>query len=302
MTALPDRTNGTTGIVDAVTNLQQKANLGNLRDYLAGLFGADGVKATARTELDVPQIAAVILKSIIVAKGDLIAGTGASAPGILSAGANGKVLTADDTKPGGMDWVTPTSGGTTIPAGTRMLFNQTSAPNGFTKETGAAYNNKALRIVTGTVGSGGASDFSSVFGSGRITGTHGLTIANLPSGIIGSFSANTGYVSNDHAHYVSGQTGGQSNDHSHGGVITSLNTSGQYGSGFDSAVSSGNGGNTGGVSADHSHSFGAWSGGINNNHYHAVSGSVSSAGSAVAHSHSLSLDIAYHDIIIAVKD
>lgn len=39
-TSLPDRTNGSTGIVDAATTSgQQKTNLGNLRDFIADLFG-----------------------------------------------------------------------------------------------------------------------------------------------------------------------------------------------------------------------------------------------------------------------
>ena len=39
-TTLPDKTNGSTGIIDtAVTPGQQKTNLGNLRDFIADLFG-----------------------------------------------------------------------------------------------------------------------------------------------------------------------------------------------------------------------------------------------------------------------
>jgi len=38
-TTLPDRTNGTTGIVDTPTVAQQKTNFGNLRDFIADLFG-----------------------------------------------------------------------------------------------------------------------------------------------------------------------------------------------------------------------------------------------------------------------
>jgi hypothetical protein len=39
-TSLPDRTNGSTGIVDAATTSgQQKTNLGTLRDFIADLFG-----------------------------------------------------------------------------------------------------------------------------------------------------------------------------------------------------------------------------------------------------------------------
>lgn len=64
-------------------------------------------------------------------------------------------------------------------AGTVMLFRQTSAPTGWTKDT--ADNDKALRIVSGAVGSGGATAFSSVFGSGKTAGATTLTTSHLPA-------------------------------------------------------------------------------------------------------------------------
>ena len=47
-----------------------------------------------------------------------------------------------------------------FPSGTRMSFQQTNAPTGWTKDTTAAINDAILRLVTGTVGSGGSSAFS----------------------------------------------------------------------------------------------------------------------------------------------
>lgn len=66
-------------------------------------------------------------------------------------------------------------------AGTRMTFNQTSAPTGWTKETGAAYNNAALRIVTGTAGTGGADAFTTVFTGSRSTAGYTLATADAPA-------------------------------------------------------------------------------------------------------------------------
>lgn len=73
-----------------------------------------------------------------------------------------------------------------IPAGTRMLFQQTAAPTGWTKVT--TDNNKALRVVSGTVGSGGTQPFTTAFASqavaGSISGTvagHTLTLSEIPS-------------------------------------------------------------------------------------------------------------------------
>lgn len=70
-------------------------------------------------------------------------------------------------------------------AGTRVLFHQTAAPTGWAKETNAVYNDAALRIVTGTVGTGGADAFSTHFGTGKVTGTgtsggFTLTMAEIP--------------------------------------------------------------------------------------------------------------------------
>ena len=71
-------------------------------------------------------------------------------------------------------------------SGTLMLFQQTSAPTGWTKQT--THNNKALRVVTGTVGSGGSSGFTTAFGTPTVTGTvsgstgsHTLTTSQMPS-------------------------------------------------------------------------------------------------------------------------
>lgn len=67
-----------------------------------------------------------------------------------------------------------------FPAGTRMLFQQTTAPSGWTKEVGGSYNDAALRFTTGTVGTGGDTAFSTVMAAGRSSGSHTLTINQIP--------------------------------------------------------------------------------------------------------------------------
>lgn len=64
-----------------------------------------------------------------------------------------------------------------FPTGTLMLFQQTAAPTGWTKQT--THNDKALRVVSGTASSGGVSTFTGVFGD-KATGAHTLTIAEMP--------------------------------------------------------------------------------------------------------------------------
>ena len=52
-----------------------------------------------------------------------------------------------------------------FPSGTTILFEEpAAAPTGWVKKTDAAYDDVALRIVTGTPSSGGSVDFSTVFG------------------------------------------------------------------------------------------------------------------------------------------
>jgi hypothetical protein len=74
-----------------------------------------------------------------------------------------------------------------VPSGTLMLFQQTSAPSGWTKQT--THNDKALRVVTGAASSGGSSTFSTVFTNQTPTittsslgvGATTLTTAMIPS-------------------------------------------------------------------------------------------------------------------------
>jgi hypothetical protein len=74
-----------------------------------------------------------------------------------------------------------------IPSGSAMLFQQTSAPTGWTKVT--TYNDYAVRIVNGTASSGGSSGFSTCFTnqtpsinvSGLSAGATTLSTTQIPS-------------------------------------------------------------------------------------------------------------------------
>lgn len=73
---------------------------------------------------------------------------------------------------------------TGFPRGTRMLFQQSSAPTGWTKDT--SHNDKALRVVSGAVGGGGSRGFAATFGrnnigvSSSISGSVGATKLSIP--------------------------------------------------------------------------------------------------------------------------
>ena len=73
---------------------------------------------------------------------------------------------------------------TAFASGTKMIFNQTSAPTGWTKDT-SSNNNSALRVVTGTAGTGGSQDFTSAFGAtisvAISNASHTLAISEMPA-------------------------------------------------------------------------------------------------------------------------
>lgn len=71
-----------------------------------------------------------------------------------------------------------------FPAGTKMLFAQTAAPTGWTKDT--THNNKALRIVSGDAASGGSTPFTTVFAA------RSIARANLPNITLTGTTNNTG--------------------------------------------------------------------------------------------------------------
>lgn len=73
-------------------------------------------------------------------------------------------------------------GGGDFSSGDKLIAAQTTAPVGWTKDT--THNDKALRLVSGTVGTGGSSPFSTVFASRTPTGTissDSLSTAQLAS-------------------------------------------------------------------------------------------------------------------------
>lgn len=63
-----------------------------------------------------------------------------------------------------------------FPSGTRIGFQQTTVPTGWTKDTTAGFNDSCMRIVTGAAGSGGTLGISSAS-----TGGYTLQIADIPA-------------------------------------------------------------------------------------------------------------------------
>ena len=67
--------------------------------------------------------------------------------------------------------------GVEFASGTLMLFQQSSAPVGWTKQT--THNDKVLRVVSGTAGSGGGLSFSSF--TGQSIGSTTLDTNTMPA-------------------------------------------------------------------------------------------------------------------------
>lgn len=185
--------------------------------------------------------------------------------------------------------VLPPAGSAEVPSGSKMLFVQTSAPTGWTKDT--THNNKALRIVNGTAGSGGSASFTAAFTSQTPAGTlssttsTGTNSATTDTGTVGGTAITTAQMPS-HAHSATlSVTGGTDAQGAHTHSIT--------GSTIDGGGNPARGGGINNITLDNA----AASAG---NHAHNVSGTASgttaAAGSGQTHTHSLTMNAHTHTI------
>lgn len=194
-----------------------------------------------------------------------------------------------------------------FPTGTAMLFLQTAAPTGWTKST--THDNKALRIVSGTVTSGGSVAFTSAFGSQTPAGTVGGTALTEAQLATHTHTASSGINSVGHTHTFSDTTSTTSSDGSHTHAVTA-NIGGASGGG---AIATGtivavNDGRVATVAAGtHTHTVAVsgTTGGVSANHTHTIT--VANAGSGATHTHTftgtaMNLAVQYVDAIICVKN
>ncbi len=167
-----------------------------------------------------------------------------------------------------------------FPSGTKLLFNQTTAPTGWTKDT--THDNKALRVVSGTAGSGGSVAFTTAFSSSSVGATT-LTEAQLPS----------------HNHSFSGTTV-SAGGHTH--TITDPGHNHLYGANYNAGLGVSGPSISGGSSYNTSTKVTGISINAVGGHDHTFSGTTGAVGSSATHTHSLSLAVQYVDVIIATKD
>ena len=168
------------------------------------------------------------------------------------------------------------------PAGTTMLFRQTSAPTGWTKDT-TNYNNSAIRVVTGTASqfTTGVS-FTDAFKSWSVSAT---AAGNVSVSVANGGPTNTGSTT---------LTSSQMPSHTHSYTITNNGNRGTLiakgGNGLINISQAGaNTGATGGGTG-HTHSIST----------HSHNANANFTGSS--HSHSFALNVNYIDVIVATKN
>jgi len=122
-------------------------------------------------------------------------GTG-SAYAFTAAGTTGQVLSA--TTGSAPTWATIST--KAFPTGTRMSFQQSAAPTGWTKDTTAGLDNAAMRIVTGSVVNGGSVNFTTAFASQTPSGSVSITAV---SGTAGATTLTTPQIPS-HTHTIDG--------------------------------------------------------------------------------------------------
>ena len=247
---------GGTGASDAGT-ARTNLGLGSIATQSASSVSITGGSITGITDLAVADggTGASTFTSNAV-----LLGNGASSFQTVAPSTNGNILTSNGTT-----WISQApaaSGG--FDAGTRMMFAQTSAPTGWTKDT-TNYNNHALRVVTGTASTGGSVAFTTAFASQTptISNTLSLDTSGLSAG------ATTLSTAQMPSHLHSGGSGGSSTV--------------DAGSTF-SVANTGNTGSTGGGGS----------------HSHSISGTASLSGGIT--SSAINLAVQYLDVITATKN
>lgn len=158
-----------------------------------------------------------------------------------------------------------------FPSGTRMLFQQTAAPTGWTKD--ATHNDKALRIVSGAVGSGGANAFSTVNAQTTV-GATALAASQVPNLSVSVSGTVTVYPAGTSGYYAPVTTGGWAGtiaDTSLGGATVFAQPIGGF---------------------TYTNSFSG---------SNSMAGATTSGGGG-SHNHTITMNIQYVDVIIAQKN
>jgi len=179
---------GHTGNAVAVTQgahtIMYITNDNKVVDIFAGSLGTVGVKgqATFNDNVTVATGKKITTENITLNSNGVVAAT--------SYTGSGAALTGVDP----------------FPSTTSMIFNQASAPTGWTKQTASALSDTAMSIVTGSGGgTGGADTFFTTFAGSRNTDIGSATVS--VSGSIGSCTLTTPIIPS-HKHPFGNKSGG----------------------------------------------------------------------------------------------
>lgn len=195
---------------------------------------------------------------------NVILGNGTSPVQFVAPGVSGNYLRSNGTT-----WESASPPGAEFSSGTRMTFNQTTAPTGWTKDTST--DDAAFRLTSGVVGSGGSFDFTDLFAGPSIAVPSGSVSISSISGSAGATTLSTPQIPS-HTHNIESRDGGPYNPT----LVMSAQTQG-FPKGPISTDATGGGGS-------HTHPF-SFSSGV-----------ASFSGTA------LNLAVKYVDLIIAQKN
>ena len=135
-------------------------------------------------EADIRDDSITLAKMAGGTDGQIITYDASGDPVAVGPGTDGQVLTS--TGAGSPPAFEALPSQAAFASGTKMIFNQTAAPTGWTKVTGSG-NDTALRVTTGTVGTGGSVAFETAFAShtptasGGAVASHTLTTSEMPA-------------------------------------------------------------------------------------------------------------------------
>ncbi|CAB4123368.1 hypothetical protein UFOVP42_43 [uncultured Caudovirales phage] len=158
-----------------------------------------------------------------------------------------------------------------FPAGTALLFQQTSAPTGWTKVT--TNNDAALRVVSGTASTGGSVGFTTAFASQAVSGTVASTGSTTATGTVGATTLSTGQMPS-HTHTTTPYAPGGAAAY----LASGYNSFFDGGSGVSGAAGGGGSHDHTFTGAGHTHTSGAFTG------------------------TAINLAVKYVDVIVATKD
>ncbi len=192
--------NLTSGTVDNARTTAATANgastivlRGSSGEFSAGVITANGSGLSAINASNVSSGTLAVARggtgANTLTANNVVLGNGTSAVQFVAPGTTGNILTSDGTT-----WTSAAAGGG-FAAGTVMLFAQTSAPTGWTKNVSTG-DNSALRLTTGTASTGGSVAFTTAFASQTPTGSVSITTV---SGSAGATTLSTPQIPS-HAH------------------------------------------------------------------------------------------------------